>query len=771
MNTLMSNTIRLTLLFCVLSAGLPAAHAATFATPVATSFSKAVSISAQTVIQLQGSDADGTPLTFATTSSPSHGALSNLNAATGAVVYTPTAGYTGTDSFTFTVTSGGDTSTAATVSITVTAAKTRIVDTLTNLDGSPRSGRVSFFLSQVASSPSGLIPAKASVTAQLNSSGQFDVSLYPSQSVSPVQFYQLWFDDSATGNSQLLGVYDIPASTTTISLSGRRVTNANLGAQYAFASKAEVDALTAAVAAATTAQLYPSLTSGKHVLWNGSTFANSLISESGGVVTIGGDTTVSGGVTASGYTGITAANVPSLDAAKITTGRFPDARIASAAAWNAKQAALGYTPLNPANNLSDVSSATAARSSLGLGTMATQSSSSVAITGGSLTNVTCVACVGGVSGSGGVDNPDSTVIGAANESTGDAGGFITFRTRQADRLKVNNDGSLWAALRLGIGTNSASPTAPLDIDWAGNGNIIKFRTSESASGVGAPFAFNLFENTNPAGTRKNQTLSWGYNPSQQIAGEAAAFYSLESYYNLGANQYFEPHLVFIQDDGTLRRPFTWMLNRTTGYVQYLSRADEVTFQNGLGNATYASLTPTQLGLEGNLSINHYANNVVLMTQKNAAGTGQLNLFHVDADDTLQIFPGSGKKVHVRRPARFDNNAFTGVQAPQVEMVGPNGTDPVLLLRRYNDAATGDLLTARDQSDTHLMGIRTTGAVWAPTYCFDEAQTVCASKGNGSPEGVVPLNVGSTYSRQDGGAGTAFYVKESGNGTPNGWVAK
>lgn len=44
------------------------------------------------------------------------------------------------------------------------------------------------------------------------------------------------------------------------------------------------------------------------------------------------------------------------------------------------------------------------------------------------------------------------------------------------------------------------------------------------------------------------------------------------------------------------------------------------------------------------------------------------------------------------------------------------------------------------------------------------------EGNGSPETVVIAPIGSTYRRLDGGAGTSFYVKESGTGN-TGWIAK
>jgi len=44
-------------------------------------------------------------------------------------------------------------------------------------------------------------------------------------------------------------------------------------------------------------------------------------------------------------------------------------------------------------------------------------------------------------------------------------------------------------------------------------------------------------------------------------------------------------------------------------------------------------------------------------------------------------------------------------------------------------------------------------------------------GAGDPDGVVAAAVGSTFQRTDGGASTAFYVKETGAATSSGWVGK
>ena len=86
--------------------------------PVANSQSVTTPQDTAKAITLSGSDADGNMLTY-NTNTPSHGTLSGSGAN---LTYTPSAGYSGADSFTFTVNDGTVSSASATVSITVTAA-------------------------------------------------------------------------------------------------------------------------------------------------------------------------------------------------------------------------------------------------------------------------------------------------------------------------------------------------------------------------------------------------------------------------------------------------------------------------------------------------------------------------------------------------------------------------------------------------------------------------------------------------------------------------
>jgi hypothetical protein len=85
--------------------------------PVAASQSVTTAYNTPVSITLAGTDADGDPLTFVIADGPAHGTLSGTGASR---VYTPAAGYSGSDSFAFTAHDGVVDSAPATVSIFVT---------------------------------------------------------------------------------------------------------------------------------------------------------------------------------------------------------------------------------------------------------------------------------------------------------------------------------------------------------------------------------------------------------------------------------------------------------------------------------------------------------------------------------------------------------------------------------------------------------------------------------------------------------------------------
>lgn len=83
-------------------------------------------------------------------------------------------------------------------------------------------------------------------------------------------------------------------------------------------------------------------------------------------------------------------------------------------------------------------------------------------------------------------------------------------------------------------------------------------------------------------------------------------------------------------------------------------------------------------------------------------------------------------------------------------------------------ASIDVRLADDSGYAGLAALNITAT--AGQVFFNTAATIKDLTGAGSPEGVVTASVGSTYRRTDGGAGTSFYVKESG-ASNTGWVAK
>lgn len=117
-------------------------------------------------------------------------------------------------------------------------------------------------------------------------------------------------------------------------------------------------------------------------------------------------------------------------------------------------------------------------------------------------------------------------------------------------------------------------------------------------------------------------------------------------------------------------------------------------------------------------------------------------------------PGAGKMI-------VSGNVGIGQNTPtaRLHVTGSGSTSSTTALLVENSSGT-DALTVRDDQLVIVHSKAAIGGASGPTW----------SSGTGTPEGVVTANIGSIFSRTDGGAGTSFYVKESGTGN-TGWVAK
>lgn len=118
--------------------------------------------------------------------------------------------------------------------------------------------------------------------------------------------------------------------------------------------------------------------------------------------------------------------------------------------------------------------------------------------------------------------------------------------------------------------------------------------------------------------------------------------------------------------------------------------------------------------------------------------------------------------------------FDGAVTP-IYMRRIGGFNEKILLRK-KDNTMNYAFVIDDSSETLQLNCSRSGAAIRNvklqsdvTFSVNGTASIITS-GSTSPEGVITASVGSLYMRTGGGAGTSFYVKESGSGN-TGWVAK
>lgn len=168
--------------------------------------------------------------------------------------------------------------------------------------------------------------------------------------------------------------------------------------------------------------------------------------------------------------------------------------------------------------------------------------------------------------------------------------------------------------------------------------------------------------------------------------------------------------------------------------------------------------------------NGNANNVIVR-QVSAGSTINLQFGDDSSVAIVEIDPSSGS-FEFNRIVRLKNT-----RSLEFEGTSP-GTDGVFQMTSANNLqltneASGAALQftqAGTGSITFDVNSVREAAIDASGIHAGSTSAPFWTSGSGTPEGAVTAPVGSIFSRTDGGAGTSFYVKESGAGN-TGWVAK
>jgi hypothetical protein len=184
--------------------------------------------------------------------------------------------------------------------------------------------------------------------------------------------------------------------------------------------------------------------------------------------------------------------------------------------------------------------------------------------------------------------------------------------------------------------------------------------------------------------------------------------------------------------------------------------------------------------------------------------GSNSMSFVDIGSGFSMYSGEFEEVIAVRGGGnialsiYGNNAIN-LGGNNVNVITRDGADHAIAQRwstnaqtfrvynTYTDSTTHERINVKWASNVAIIGTEkgsvggtardlefqtdgTARARFKSTGEFEFANGVRMVTGSGTPEGAVTAPVGSVYHRTDGGAGTSFYVKESGSGN-TGWVAK
>jgi hypothetical protein len=313
---------------------------------------------------------------------------------------------------------------------------------------------------------------------------------------------------------------------------------------------------------------------------------------------------------------------------------------------------------------------------------------------------------------------------------------------------VGSDSGAGAAIGLTVSTPrfsaenvavSAFGSHGVSVESAGglNANLARFKKVASRSNFGNGFAIGLGSGVDENaitfdGCEGTSNTGYGFrNDGNHVlflncvtaANTAGAFFDSGN-----SNQYILPYVESgVGDNVDIDATSTFGVWLSGLYASSIPNFNSATSRN-----TWVVII--QGGFGGRLMINDvagYTTGNQYRFENGIFAAGELSLRNVTLNDTLQSVASDSSvfRMHVPFAPFTDTNLELGAQA-----------------KRWSDV----------WSVNFRPGTGSIRPIW----------TAAAN----SPEGVVTAEVGSLYTRTNGGAGTTLYVKESGSGS-TGWVAK
>ena len=341
-------------------------------------------------------------------------------------------------------------------------------------------------------------------------------------------------------------------------------------------------------------------------------------------------------------------NIPLASGAGVTSGTISKADYDS---FVAKQAALGYTPLNPANNLSDVANAGTARSNLGLGTAATQT---IGIAANN------VVQLDGTSRLPAVDGSQLTGV-VASSIANDAVTSAKILNNEIVNADINSAAAI-ARTKLASGTNNHV----LINDGSGvMSSEANLAVSRGGTGLGS-YTNNALIMANGTGTAlTNATCAVGeilmWNATTWACTNMAA--SAQGYFKDGGNTFTgtatlgtnSNHNLEIETNGTTKMTVLANGNVGVGTTTPGSKLDVSSYDTTLYASTGFSVTPS-------------TTSAMTVSNSPTAGAG------TDGNSALVYFVN-------RNAASFDQTAYLGTVS------GPGlGTSPAMVFGHNTDAS-------------------------------------------------------------------------------------